>query len=95
MIPVAYAVVLLVYLAGDGSVTWPVGVAHGLVMIASLVLLVRSILHIQRNPRLADDQKITWILLSLFVGFIALPIYWIVIVERLAGSSTAQVDTAA
>lgn len=94
MIPAAYVVVLSVYLAAGGPVTLPVGVAHGLVMVASLVLLVRSIVHIQRNTRLNSDQKITWILLSLLVGFISLPVYWLVIAQRPNGTSNPTADTA-
>jgi hypothetical protein len=79
ILPVVYVVGALVYLAAGGSISWPLGVVNGLVMIASLVLIVRSILHIQRNDRLSSDEKITWVLLALFIGFITLPIYWFVI----------------
>ena len=90
VLPVVYVVAALVYLAAGGPTSWPFGIVLGLVMIASLVLIVRSIVHIRRNDRLSSDQKITWVLLSLFMGFITLPIYWFVIARsRPNGSGQA------
>jgi hypothetical protein len=64
-------------------------------MIASLVLIVRSILHIRRNDRLTSDEKITWVLLALFLGFVTLPIYWFVIAQRRPNISEQAARTAA
>ena len=94
VLPVVYAVGALVHLAGGGSTSWPLAVVHGLVVIASLVLIVRSILHIRRNDRLSSDEKITWVLLALFVGFITLPIYWFVIAPSRANGSEQAIDAA-
>jgi hypothetical protein len=51
-------------------------------MIASVVLIARSILHIRRTEALSSDEKTTWFLLVLFLGFITLPVYWHVIARR-------------
>jgi hypothetical protein len=91
--PLVYAAAALVYLAAGGPASWPLGVVHGLVMIASLVLIVRSILHIRRNDRLTSEEKITWLLLVLFVGFITLPIYWFVVAR--SGPNGSQQATRA
>ena len=90
VLPVVYVVAALVYLAAGGPTSWPLAVVHGLLMIASLVLIVRSILHIRRNDRLSSDEKVTWLVLALFLGFITLPIYWFVIApSRPNGSQQA------
>jgi len=87
---VVYVVAALVYLAAGGPTSWPLAVVHGLLMIASLVLIVRSILHIRRNDRLSSDEKVTWLVLALFLGFSTLPIYWFVIApSRPNGSQQA------
>jgi hypothetical protein len=70
------------FLAAGGATAWQLAVLHGAVMIASLLLLVRSALHIRRNQALSSEEKITWVLLALFVGFFALPVYWFVIARR-------------
>ncbi len=81
-----YAIGALIYLGAGGETGWPLGVVHGLVMVGSLVLIVRSILHIRANPGLSANDKMTWVLLTLFMGFVTLPIYWFVIAPRAATS---------
>ena len=87
LIPVVYAIAALIYLSAVGGAGWPLGVAQVLVTVLSVVLLVRSILHIRRNDRLSSDAKITWVLLAVLLGLVALPIYWWVIAHRPSGGS--------
>jgi hypothetical protein len=46
------------------------------------LLIVRSMLHIRRNDRLSGEEMTTWVVLALFLSFIALPICWCVIAPR-------------
>jgi hypothetical protein len=77
-----YAIGGLIYLTAGGSTGWQFGVVHGAAMVASLFLIVRTILHIRRNDALSSDDKVTWVLLTLLFGFITLPIYWFVMAKR-------------
>jgi hypothetical protein len=45
LLPVAYVLAALVYLAAGGPASWPLSMVHGLVMIASVSVIVGSILH--------------------------------------------------
>lgn len=42
----------------------------------SLGLLVYYIIHALNNKRMKSDDRILWVLLFVFVGLIAFPIYW-------------------
>ena len=42
----------------------------------SLGLLIYFIIHSINNPAVHKDERIVWILLLIFVGMIAMPIYW-------------------
>jgi hypothetical protein len=72
----------LLYVVAGGPPGWQFGVVHCAAMLAWLVLIGRSILHIRRNDALSSDEKTTWMLLALFFGFVALPTYWFVIARR-------------
>jgi hypothetical protein len=93
--PLVYVVGALVYLAAGGPSGWPLVVVHGLMMIASLMLIVGSIVHVRRNESLGNDEKITWVLLAVFVAFIALPVYWFVIARRPPRGETPRARAAA
>ena len=82
LLPALYAVGGLLYLGAGGPTGWQFGVVHGAAMLASLFVIVRSIVHIRRNDRLSSDEKTTWMLLALFMGFVTLPVYWLVIARR-------------
>ncbi len=49
----------------------------GIIMgILSLGLLVFFIMHLVQNKNMEGIEKVIWILVFLFVGFVGYPIYW-------------------
>ncbi|MBL4687016.1 MAG: hypothetical protein JKY37_20640 [Nannocystaceae bacterium] len=54
----------------------PIAVAICLTAFIQIGTSIAFILHCQRDPRLAAGARICWMLLVLFVGSIAQPIYW-------------------
>jgi zinc transporter ZupT len=89
LLPALYVVAALIYLAAGGATSWPLGVAHGAMVLVCVFVLVRSILHVHRNDRLSAEQRTMWTLLALFFGFVALPVYWFVIADREASAPSA------
>lgn len=51
-------------------------VVHMLTIVLSLGLTVLYIVHVVKNTRLDGNMRIIWILLLLFGGMIAGPVYW-------------------
>jgi hypothetical protein len=49
---------------------------HALTMLLMFALAAAYIIHVFRNDRLASDRRIMWLLVILFGGIIAEPIYW-------------------
>jgi len=49
-----------------------------LVSLLSLALLIFYIVHAATNKKLESVEQIMWILLFVFFGIIAFPIYWII-----------------
>jgi hypothetical protein len=47
-----------------------------LVGILTLGLLIYFIIHINNNKKLDSNEKLTWILIIIFVGMIGKPVYW-------------------
>jgi hypothetical protein len=82
MVPLAYAILALFYVAAGGGTGWPFAIVHGLAIIVSIAVVVRSVLHIRRNESLTSDGKLAWALLALFLGVVTLPVYWNVVVHR-------------
>jgi ACR3 family arsenite efflux pump ArsB len=77
-----YVVGGLIYVVAGGPADWQFGVVHGAAMLAAVFLVVRTMVHISRNRALSSDDKLTWILLSFFMGFVLIPVYWFVIARR-------------
>jgi hypothetical protein len=50
----------------------------GLMILLTFGLLIYFILHIVNNSKLDDNERLVWILITVFLGFIAYPIYWYV-----------------
>lgn len=48
----------------------------GLVLIASIALMVIFIINATQNPLVSSDMKILWILLLVLAGTVTFPIYW-------------------
>lgn len=72
----------LIYLVAGGPANWQFGLVHGAAMLGAVFLIVRTMVHIGRNEALSSDDKLIWLLLSFFMGFIVLPVYWFVIARR-------------
>ena len=53
---------------------WPII----LVSLLSLALLIFYIVHTVGNKKLENTEKLMWVLLYIFFGIIAFPIYWII-----------------
>ena len=49
-----------------------------LVSLLSLALLVFYIVHVVINKKLENVEQLMWVLLFIFFGIIAFPIYWII-----------------
>lgn len=49
---------------------------HCLTMVAGLALIVVYVVSVVNNPRLDQTMRIIWILLTLFGGAFAMPVYW-------------------
>lgn len=49
-----------------------------LLIVTSLVLLTFYIVHAVMNKKLSTAEQLIWILLFLFLGIIAFPIYWLI-----------------
>ncbi len=54
----------------------PIAVAIGVTALVQIATAIVFILHAQRHPGLDAGARIRWVLLVLFVGSIAQPIYW-------------------
>ena len=50
----------------------------GLMVVSTFGLLIYFIMHIVNNSKLDDNERLVWILITVFLGFIAYPIYWYV-----------------
>ena len=55
---------------------WPAFMYLALLVVAKIALLVYYIIHAINNHRLDSAERIAWILIFIFVGFIGYPIYW-------------------
>jgi RsiW-degrading membrane proteinase PrsW (M82 family) len=82
LVPVTYVVCGLIYLGAGGPSDWPFAVVAGTAMLASIYLVIASVVHVLRNPALHANERITWLVLALVMGFITLPVYWFSIVPR-------------
>ncbi len=76
LLPVTYVVCGLIYVGPGGPTGWPFAVIAGASMLASIYLIVASVVHVLRNPGLHENERITWLVLALAMGFITLPVYW-------------------
>jgi len=54
----------------------PIAIAVGATALVQMLIAILFILHAQKNQRLSANGRMLWILLVLFVGSIADPIYW-------------------
>jgi hypothetical protein len=80
LVPVSYVVCGLIYLGAGGPTAWPFAVIAGAAMLASVYLIIASVVHILRNPGLSENERMAWLMLALLMGFITLPVYWFSIV---------------
>jgi uncharacterized protein with PQ loop repeat len=47
-----------------------------IVGLLSLVLLIYFIIHAMNNPQVKDDERVIWVLVLIFLGSLAFPVYW-------------------
>jgi len=52
-------------------------VLHGLTILLGFALLGLYAFDVFRNPRLQSDHRILWVLLVALVGFLSMPVYWV------------------
>ena len=58
-----------------------------LVSLLSLALLILYIVHVVSNKKLENIEQLMWVLLFIFFGIIAFPIYWILRIWNTSESS--------
>jgi hypothetical protein len=69
---------------------WPAFIYIALLVIAKIALLVYYIIHAINNQRLDSAERIAWILIFIFIGFIGYPIYWYLRIWRADHPLTPQ-----
>jgi FtsH-binding integral membrane protein len=82
LVPVAYVVLGLVYVGAGGPTTWPFAVIARVCMLVCVAAVVGSVVHIARNRELNENDRTTWLVLALAMGFITLPVYWFSVAPR-------------
>jgi hypothetical protein len=55
----------------------PIAIAVVVTAFAQILIAIAFILHANKNPRLSANARLAWMLLFVFVGSIADPIYWV------------------
>jgi len=63
-------------------------VAHCFTMLVMIGLDVFYIVNVFKNPRVKQEMKVLWAIVLLMGGFIAMPIYWYLILWREAPDAT-------
>jgi len=51
-------------------------VLFGFIFLSTIGLLIFYITHAARNPKFSDSDRLLWILICVFAGFIGFIIYW-------------------
>jgi hypothetical protein len=51
-------------------------VLHLFTLLLSIALAVFYIVHVVKNPRIQQTNRVVWVIVLLFGGVIAMPIYW-------------------
>jgi hypothetical protein len=54
----------------------PIAIAVAATALAQMLIAIAFIVHAQKNERLTTNARLVWMLLVVFVGSIADPIYW-------------------
>jgi hypothetical protein len=61
---------------------WVLGAAVLLIALVQMVVALLYILHATKEPRIGSGSRVVWALVLLFVGELAMPVYWLLYIYR-------------